>query len=252
MNTKKDGNLESLFKRKNICAITNVGKQTLFLVMDEFGQAMVGHKHFNKNMKSKFAFSKVCTVSDEAFGKFTLERCWESWMSEMEQNENPNIIAVKAKHTKDKSNRKFGGWNQEGLIRFSKIAELVNIERTMKEKIKQEEEYRKSYFEKLHAGIQYDSVNGDITGNKYVAYNDLGSNDKIYENNENEEKKIRDIMRYSIEHEMKQCDNDSIFNESQNIEYGQNTDYEFSHEGKNNFIYDLFICKQCENNANII
>ena len=31
---------------------------------------------------------------------------------------------------------------------------------------------------------------GDITENKYVAYNDLGSNDKIYENNENEEKKL--------------------------------------------------------------
>ena len=72
MNTKKDEKLDSLFKRENICAITNVEKETLFLVMDEFGQAMVGHKHFNKHMKSKFAFSKVYRVFDEAFGKFTL------------------------------------------------------------------------------------------------------------------------------------------------------------------------------------
>ena len=33
------------------------------------------------------------------------------------------------------------------------------------------------------------------------------------------------IMRYYIENEMEQHDNDSIFNESQNIEYGQNIDY---------------------------
>ena len=69
----------------------------------------------------------------------------------------------------------------------------------MKERIKQEEEYRKSYYEKLHSGIQYDNVSGNNTGNKYVAYNDLWSNDKIYENNENEEKKIMNIMRYNIE-----------------------------------------------------
>ena len=95
-------------------------------------------------------------------------------------------------------------------------------------------------------------MNGDIKGNKYVAYNDLGSNDKIYENNGNEEKKIMNIMRYNIENEMEQHDNDCIFNESQNIEYGQNIDYGFSHEGKNNFTIDLFTCQQCENNANII
>ena len=84
-------------------------------------------------------------------------------------------------------------------------------------------------------------MNGDITENKYVAYNDLGSSDKIYENNENKEKKIMDIMRYNnIEHEMDQHDNDSIFNESQNIEYGQNTDYGFSHEGKN-FLYMTYL-----------
>ena len=39
-------------------------------------------------------------------------------------------------------------------------------------------------------------------------------------------------MRHNIEREMQQHDNDSIFNESQNIEYGQNTDYGFRHEGK--------------------
>ena len=44
MNAKKDQKIERIFKKENICAVTDVGKETLFLFMDVFGQALVGHK----------------------------------------------------------------------------------------------------------------------------------------------------------------------------------------------------------------
>ena len=241
MNAKKDQKIERIFKKENICAVTDVGKETLFLFMDVFGQALVGHKKYNQHMKSKFLFSKVCTVSDEAFGKFTLERCWESWLSEMKRSEDPQVITVKAKHTKKKSNKKFGGWNKEGLEHYSKIAEFVGIERTVKERIKQEEEYRKSYFEKLHSNVESDSEESYKIDNKYVAYNDLGTDDTIYENKDNDETNIIGNTNSDEESEREYDDNGCLFSESDNIEYAQITEYGKGGEGKICVISDLLI-----------
>ena len=163
------------------------------------------------------------------------------------KNENPQVIAVKAKHTKNKSNKKFGGWNQEGLERFSKIAEFVRIERTMEERIKQEEEYRKSYFEKLHSNVESDDEESYKIDNKYVAYNDLGTDDTIYENNDNDEKNIIGNTNSDEESEREYDDNGCLFSESDNIEYAQITEYGKGGEGKVCVISDslisLLICE---------
>ena len=36
-------------------------------------------------------FSDSCTISDAAFGRFTIERCWEIWRRECDQELSQNI-----------------------------------------------------------------------------------------------------------------------------------------------------------------
>ena len=207
------------FSKDNLCTITNVHKKSFFLFLDEFGQALIGHKYFNDNMKSKFTFSAVCTVSDEAFAIFTLERCWDSWVSEMKKSINPQEIIVKPKHTKEKSNKKFGGWDPEGLKRFSAIAKTISMERTMSRRKELEETYRQLYYKKMHPSIQddkhMDNDNGTVE-NSYVAYNDLGSDEEICDKN------ILTALNNTSDDQELENDNDCMLTETQDIEYGQN------------------------------
>ena len=219
-----DNEIKKVFFKENFCKITEVDKETFFLFLDKFGQALIGHKYFNDNMKSKFNFSKVCTVSDEAFAKFTFERCWATWESEIKRTTNPQEIIVKPKHTKEKSNKKFGGWDQEGLQRFSKIAELITAERKMINRQENEEAYRLRYYEKLHSfgnAVKTDNDNG-TTENSYVAYNDLGSDDDmcVMHGNSNTQDSTVRVEKHDDDQLMVK-ESDSVYSGSQEIEYGQ-------------------------------
>ena len=41
-------------------------------------------KKFDKKKQCLVLFSDICTVSDEAFGRLTIERCWDTWTNECE------------------------------------------------------------------------------------------------------------------------------------------------------------------------
>ena len=60
-------------------------------------------------------FSDVASLSDEAFGTLILKRCRESWMSAMNNTETPGTVTVKYKHTANRSNIKYQGWDAAGL-----------------------------------------------------------------------------------------------------------------------------------------
>ena len=217
------------FNKENLCMITNIHRKAFFLLLDEFGQALSGHKRFNDNMKSKFTFSTVCTVSDEAFAIFTLERCWESWVSEMKRTIDPQEILVKPKHTKEKSNKKFGGWDQEGLKRFSTIAKIIGIERTLTRRKELEESYRQMYYDKLNSPVK-DDQNTDkdyvTIDNTYVAYNDLGSDEDICEGN------MLTLKKQDSEDQENENDDDCVQTDTQDIAYGQDQPLSLKDQGK--------------------
>ena len=77
--------------------------------------------------------------------------------------------------------------------------------------------------------------------NKYVAYNDLGTDDTIYENKDNDEKNIIGNTKSDEESEREYDDNGCLFSESDNIEYAQITEYGKGGEGKICVISDLLI-----------
>ena len=77
-------------------------------------------------------FSDVASVSDEAFGIFTLKRCWDSWMSAINNTETPGIATVKYKYTASRSNTKYQGWYADGLREFTAIAKLIKFQRNQR------------------------------------------------------------------------------------------------------------------------
>ena len=170
------------------------------MFLDYFGQAIVGHKYFNTELRCKNNFSDSCTVSDEAFGRFTLERCWESWLSGATNKDRPGKCTIKADHTKEKSNKRFGGWEQEGINRFTAIAHLVASDRKLGERQRMEDEYRMSKFDEVYGkedNIGENSMNNDILA--CPAYNDLSEEENI-DNEEDEDENFED--EYEIyEHE---------------------------------------------------
>ena len=62
-----------------ICACNNV--ITYFII---------GKKKYDTNNHYTTLFSDLYTVSNEAFGKFTIERCWDIWLKECKEEFNKN------------------------------------------------------------------------------------------------------------------------------------------------------------------
>ena len=75
-------------------------------------------------------FSDVASVSDDVFGIFTLKLCWDSWMSVINNTETPGILTVQHKHTTNRSNIKYQGWDAGGLKEFSNVASLIKSQRS--------------------------------------------------------------------------------------------------------------------------
>ena len=82
------------------------------------------------------------------------------------------------------------------------------------------------------AGVESDDEESYKIDNKYVAYNDLGTDDTIYENKDNDETNIIGNTNSDEESEREYNDNGCIFSESDNIEYAQITEYGKGGEGK--------------------
>ena len=122
-------------------------------------------------------FSDVASVSDEVFSIFTLKRCWDSWMSAMNNTETPDITAVKYKHTANRSNIKYQGWDVDGLKEFLKIALLIKAQHSEQYRRQMEQNYKKYVQNKLNCmyGIIIDTPSENIES--YIACNDLSSDE---------------------------------------------------------------------------
>ena len=110
-------------------------------------------------------FSDICTVSDEAFGRLTIERCWDSWLSEC-QNSNKELKTKKqSDYTLNKTNRRFGGWSSEGMKRYDEIAKLVKSDRELNQQA--ELFFKHLMMEKLWRQSKYPT---DISSSSIVRY----------------------------------------------------------------------------------
>ena len=94
-----------------------------------------GKKKFDKKQQCSVLFSDICTVSDEAFGRLTIERCWDTWTKECEQKQiQPNVKNLSI-YTTNKTNKRFGGWSSAGMKRYDEIAKLVKSDRTFNHQV---------------------------------------------------------------------------------------------------------------------
>ena len=137
-------------------------------------------------------FSDLCTVSDEAFGKFTIERCWDIWLKECEEELNKNDFSdnssdtnkekIKYQYAVKKTNKRFGGWTSDGMKRYDEIASNVKSDRNMNKNI--EIEYKNYMYQKMYGDKEEkqkpvpDVILSDIQdklGENYVPYNDFES-----------------------------------------------------------------------------
>ena len=61
---------------------------------------IIGKKKYDTKNQCTTLFSDQCTVSDEAFGRFTIERCWDIWLRKckVELNKNNDKKKGKIKH----------------------------------------------------------------------------------------------------------------------------------------------------------
>ena len=46
---------------------------------------VIGKKKDDTKNQRTILFSDLCTVSDEAFGRFSIERCWDVWLKECKE-----------------------------------------------------------------------------------------------------------------------------------------------------------------------
>ena len=107
-----------------------------------FGQSITGYKKYSKIKQGMHIFSDVASVSDEAFGNFTLQQCWDTWTSAMNNTETPGAATVQHNHTVNRSNIKYQGWDAAGLKEFSNIASLIKLQHNQQYKQQMEQNYK--------------------------------------------------------------------------------------------------------------
>ena len=159
-------------------------KETFYFFLDYFGKPIAEASKYNDNKKKLVMFQDSCTTSDEAFGVFTLERCWDTWMKEMLHGKE-KVKQRESNYVEKNSNKKFAGWKSSGLKRYSTIAEAVTTSRISDARRSIEEAYR---IQKNSTGDTYFDGQDEISSFKpsqitYVPYNDLPQS--IMENDKN-------------------------------------------------------------------
>ena len=115
-------------------------RKSFFLFLEKFGASTAEAANFNASEKKKRCFREVCTISDEAFAIFTIDRCWNYWSKKWNNDAN---VSIRSSDYARNTNKKYGGISTQGLIRFNEIAGLVAKARRSAFRQNLEEEFRK-------------------------------------------------------------------------------------------------------------
>ena len=125
----------------------NRDEDALFLFLDIFGSSICGHQNYNTLDQQRTRFQDCSTVSDEALGIFFIEKNWEKWDSQVHKENGGTEDCFKIHdtggivYTKLHSNKKFGGWTNSAMERFTTIARMVSTSRRSKRRQDLEEKY---------------------------------------------------------------------------------------------------------------
>ena len=163
--------------------------ETFNLFLEQFGKCLAGVAVYGNEERANKRFSEKITISDEAFGIFTLERNWDVWASEEDTGNKQPMRS--GEYTEKNTNKKFSGWTREGMERYSEIAKRIRkVRKTQgrkdledKFKIKAEKE-NTSYSMRGSNMILDDTMM--VSGKSMVPYNDINpvSSDDDTENEE--------------------------------------------------------------------
>ena len=115
-------------------------RKLFFLFLEQFGASTAEAANFNASEKKKRCFREVCTISDEAFAIFTIDRCWNYWSKKWNKDTD---VSIRSSDYARNTNKKYGGISTQGLIRFNEIAGLVAKARSSEFRQNMEEEFRK-------------------------------------------------------------------------------------------------------------
>ena len=211
--------------------------QEIFIIfLDYFGESIAEYSNFKKELKRNVLFQDACTPSDEAFGIFTIERCWSNWMSEFRDNERNEIRT--AQYTKKNSNRRHGGWTIMGLQRFSDIARDVSSARSLPVRKHMEESYRKKYEDKYSDNENMCSRSKPDFRNEvmFEPYNDLPKDADAEDDDDDDDSEIgkdKEDNNHRINYAMTES-NGLTENASVSSNSDDDTDHETVDDGFNN------------------
>ena len=206
------------------------------IFLDYFGESIAEYSNFKKELKRNVLFQDACTPSDEAFGIFTIERCWGNWMSEFRDNERNEIRT--AQYTKKNSNRRHGGWTIMGLQRFSDIARDVSSARSLPVRKHMEESYRKKYEDKYSDNENMCSRSKPDFRNEvmFEPYNDLPKDADAEDDDDDDDSEIgkdKEDKNHRINYAMTES-NGLTENASVSSNSDDDTDHETVDDGFNN------------------
>jgi len=237
-----DDKIKSIFNEEKIISIltsttNDDNSQEIFnIFLDYFGESIAEYSNFKKELKRNVLFQDACTPSDEAFGIFTIERCWSNWMSEFRDNERNEIRT--AQYTKKNSNRRHGGWTIMGLQRFSDIARDVSSARSLPVRKHMEESYRKMYEDKYSDNENMCSRSKPDFRNEvmFEPYNDLPKDADAEDDDDDDDSEIgkdKEDNNHRINYAMTES-NGLTENASVSSNSDDDTDHETVDDGFNN------------------
>jgi len=114
-------------------------ESTMIMFVENFLACVVGKVQWKRNVK-KNLITKFTTNSDEAFALLVLENGWDEWIKidahehffskqGLNEEKTRKVVGGGRYTAEAKGSIRFGGWKEEGVLRFNELCEIVKKDR---------------------------------------------------------------------------------------------------------------------------
>ena len=114
-------------------------ESTMIMFVENFLACVVGKVQWKRNVK-KNLITKFTTNSDEAFALLVLENGWDEWIKidahehffskrGLNEEKTRKVVGGGRYTAEAKGSIWFGGWKEEGVLRFNELCEIVKKDR---------------------------------------------------------------------------------------------------------------------------
>ena len=114
-------------------------ESTMIMFVENFLACVVGKVQWKRNVK-KNLITKFTTNSDEAFALLVLENGWDEWIKidahehfiskrGLNEEKTRKVVGGGCYTAEAKGSIWFGGWKEEGVLRFNELCEIVKKDR---------------------------------------------------------------------------------------------------------------------------